>query len=251
MHMDTMGREHEVFADAVAAEPVEMYAIEKEKPKLQSLGADGVDMVKMAYLDSPRTLPAFAELYNISADIKDYVMIPVVIMPSDLPNRNKVGFPMAELAKANPDTGTLAYQTWVNKPTFVEHDNRDYTKAKGIILSSAMRLIKGVEGDLWKVIVLATFDRTRDPVLANDILTKKRNAYSMGAWCKHYTCSICGTQHPKNTCEHITFGKRGPFEMVGDQLAFLQARDILGFETSSVKTPAYLSAETDHVIKMF
>ena len=60
-------------------------------------------------LDFEQVLPFFAPQYHISPDAKDYIIVPVIVVPSDLPNRNRVGFPLKELMRANPETGQLAY----------------------------------------------------------------------------------------------------------------------------------------------
>jgi hypothetical protein len=135
----------------------------------------------------------------------------------------------------------------------VHNCNKDYTKAKGIILASAFRPIPRSRGNLWKVICLGAIDRSRDPVLANQILTGERNAYSMGAWTGHFTCSICGAKHGQEVgCDHVSL-KSPRMSLHKDrdgrpQLAHLQARDILGFELSSVQTPAYLSAVSNEIM---
>jgi hypothetical protein len=171
-----------------------------------------------------------------------------------LPNRNSVGFPYSELTKAHPDAGCLAWQTFINKPTHSDHVNKDYTKAKGIILASSLRPIPRSQGNLWKIICLCAFDRSRDPVLVNKILTGERNAYSMGAWTQAFTCSICQAVlgSDNSSCEHINVNapKMATLVINGKpQLVYLQARNVLGFETSSVDSPAYLSAVSNNIMR--
>lgn len=252
-----MGFSHSVFADvAHAGNPVEMFSVEKQKQNFVLAGDNMIDMAKDALLvESTQWLPFFSEVYNISAKLEDYVVVPVIIMPSDLPNRNCIAFPYQELAKANPEFGLLAYQTWRAKPTFIDHVNKDHTKSKGIIFSSMMRKMHGVHGDLWKVVCLAGYDRNRDPDLVNQILTGERNSYSMGAWTTHFTCSVCGATHrdPKDPgCNHVKIGMTA-FTRHGDKLGYLDSRNPVGFELSSVTVPAYQSAVTDHnaTIKMW
>lgn len=66
-------------------------------------------------------LTAASRHYNISPDPKDYVMAPVTILVSSIPNRNGVAFPLRELAEFDPEMGMLSYQTWGKKPVFYEH----------------------------------------------------------------------------------------------------------------------------------
>lgn len=195
-------------------------------------------------------LPCAAEKLNISPNIKDYVIVPTIIMPSDLPNRNAVAFGLDQLTGWAVDAGMPAYKTWTGKPTFVEHKNDDPSQAKGIIFDSTMSPIPNTDGGLWKVMCLLGFDRTRDPALANDIMTGRKRCYSMGANAKDFACSICGALASQNGCEHVSPPGSAP-KLKTDHngyLAFSYVIDPCGFETSSVSTPAYLSASDCSVL---
>lgn len=210
------------------------------------------EMINDALLDAPSWLPFAAERYNISPDIRDYVIMTVPIMPSDLPNRNNVAFPYSQLTAFNTDSGMIAYKTWKGKPMHVEHQNKDYTKAKGVILDSALRPMKGYKGNLWKVLCLGAIDRTRDVVLANQIMTGERPCYSMGAFCNDYTCSICGASlAEKGGCPHLMKGDP-TYKMVDNKVACWNIFDMIGYELSNVASPAYLIAEqnTDELITL-
>jgi hypothetical protein len=56
-------------------------------------------------LDFNTWLPFSAPHYQISPDPSDYILTPVIVMPSDIPNRNGVAFPLKELIAFNPDMG--------------------------------------------------------------------------------------------------------------------------------------------------
>lgn len=204
-------------------------------------------------LDAPKWLPFAAEQYQISANIRDYVMVPVIIMPTDLPNRNKVAFPYTELSSFLPNTGQISFQTWRGKPTFIEHINRDWTKAKGVVMDVSMIPMHGRAGNLWKVLALCGFDRNKDAMLANDILTGARQNYSMGALVSVYSCSICGSasrpgEGKKLPCGHEHVSPKGPMQVFksnqGDILGHYNAHTISGFEVSSVTVPAWPSASS-------
>lgn len=205
--------------------------------------------------DAPSWLPFASEQYEISSDIRDYVMVPVIIIPTDLPNRNMVSFPYLELSSWNPQAGAISYQTWKGKPTHIEHINRDYTKAKGVVMDVSMQPMHGRAGNLWKVVTLCGFDRGKDAALANDILTGARTNYSMGAMVSQYSCSVCGCRAevgsgkalPCNT-KHINprLAKFQTFDIAGEKvLGHYNAHGIHGFEVSSVSVPAWPSAVTD------
>lgn len=360
--------------------------------KAEASAQNVTDNVKEIIMDSHKWLPFAAEHYNISPNIKDYVMQPFIIMTSDLPNRNCVAFPHHQLASFCPDSGSMVFQTWKGKPTFEEHCfpgdtlitmgdfstkpikdvqvgeevysplgtnkvtqvfnngvksvavvtakagnkeftikatknhpfmaatlestegvveqddwdfdwvplerlkpgdfliysipvtvleivsivynteecevfnlevedvhcytangflvhncNKDITKAKGLIFDSVYRPLSKAHGNLWKVVCLCAFDRTKDPYLVNEILSGRRKSGSMGAYCSDYKCNICGSMHTKGGCDHVRLG-RPKFKLFDGRLAYLQAVNPLGFEVSSVKTPAYWSCITDKQI---
>lgn len=195
-------------------------------------------------------LPFASEPYRISKELSDYVVIPVMIMPSELPNRNGVGFPYRELTRFSPDVGDLMYKSWVGKPTHVEHQNQNPVEAKGIILDTAFRPMSDCEGPIWKVVSLLAFDRSKDAMLVNDILTRKRTAYSMGAYVKDYECSICARSLKAGGCDHVD-KQRPQYRLYnGSDLAYYRAIDPIGFETSSVATPAYVTADNPSYFNM-
>lgn len=194
-------------------------------------------------------LPFAAKQFNISPNVRDYVVIPIPTIVADLPNRNGVGFPLKELVTFRPNLGMQSYKTWKGKPTFEEHENQDHTVAKGVILDTHMRKIQGM--NVWRLMKLLAFDRTRDPQLCQEILDRKRNSYSMGAYLDGYTCSICHKEF--GTCGHIPPNLK-PSDVVfmpqGQNLLFKNVVNPEGFETSSVKTPAFISALNDNVFDM-
>lgn len=195
-------------------------------------------------------LAAASRHYNISPDPKDYVMAPVTILVSSIPNRNGVAFPLRELAEFDPEMGMLSYQTWGKKPVFYEHDNQDHTKALGVIFDVHMSAAPQFAGDtLHKVITLCGVDRTRSPMLANRLLTGSLRTWSMGATLTGYECSVCGHRPSKANpkCEHFGLNNRNMriFEDAkrGRVLAHYICSGIRGFETSMVEVPAWASAQ--------
>ena len=203
---------YEVHCDCQQAQStIEMHKVIREG-KLETLSnnIDEHEQVQGALLDAKEWLPFAAEKYCISPKLEDYVLLATPAMYSSLPNRNAVAFPFSELSSFNTDLGMLAYKGWKGMPSYQEHQNKDYTKAKGVIFDSVLRPVKGYKGNLWKVILLTGFDRNKDPILVNDILSHKRPSTSMGAYCEDYTCSICGASLKESGelggCEHIKKG---------------------------------------------
>ena len=226
-----------VTADVIEADKV--YDLEAfNHTVLASEASEEDKLVKGIQVDVESWLPQASKIYNISKDLNDYVVTVAEIMTSDLPNRNGIAFPLQELTKFNPDTGQLGYQSWKGKPTFFEHKNDILADAKGVIFDSALLPAPEFAGDIYKLLVLLGFDKKKDPALANDILSKRRNCYSMGAYANDYTCSICGAKVSKGGCSHVNVNYP-QFKIIDGNLAFLNVQDIIGFETSSVATPAF------------
>jgi hypothetical protein len=198
-------------------------------------------------LDFPQWLPFCAPKYKISPDIKDYVIIPVIAIPSDLPNRNRIAFPLKELLAFNPELGMQAYRTWVGKPTFSEHKNDVIEEAYGVIADTSMVKLNGwAGGRIWKLLMLAAFDRSKYVERVSAIAQGDVNSYSMGAWVSGYQCSVCNAEVGK--CMHVDMkDTRASLTSVNDRLAFKNCSGILGFELSVVDNPAWVTAISDKV----
>ncbi len=199
-------------------------------------------------------LPYAAQVYNLSRDMRDYVLVPVPVMNTELPNTNGDSVTLKEMLRFDPEVGMQSYKTFRGKPCHLEHDNRDWTKAKGVILDVFLRPLRRFgSGRYWKLIELMAYDRTKDPMLVNSILSGENNAYSVGFYYKSYTCSICGKTvgqtkfGASEACDH-TFLRKRPYALTDGRLAYRQCHDIRGFETSVVADPAYKIAIGPHVM---
>jgi hypothetical protein len=205
-------------------------------------------------IDANLWLPFAAKKYMLSTDIRDYVLVPVPILFTDLPNTNGDSVSAPELLDFDPELGMQAFKTFKGKPTFYEHANKDITKAKGVILDVFLRPLRNFGGGrYYKLIELLAFDRTKDPLLVNSILSGENNAYSLGFYFKSYKCSICGKLFGEgglaNPCEH-TQPRRPTYRRDDGRLAYRQCRTIRGFETSVVESPAYIPAISPHVMNL-
>ena len=183
-------------------------------------------------------LPKAAEQYQISADIRDYVINEIPIVTVGIPNRNLDEFPYEDVTSFNPEMGMLIYNTFIGKPTHKDHDNRDPRKAKGVHFDASLQ--KMANG-LYKIVVLAGWDRTKDPELANDILTRKRSGFSMGALVGYTQCSFPGCEatspNGKIACSHQEYG-RGKGRIINGQLIYERCFRSCYIETSAVADPA-------------
>jgi hypothetical protein len=183
-------------------------------------------------------LPLAAEKYNISADIRDYVINEIPIVTVDVPNRNLDAFPFEAVTAFNPEIGRIAYQTFIGKPTHRDHDNKDIRKARGVHFDASME--KLADG-MYKIVVLAGWDRTKDAQLVSDMLSGRRTGFSMGAFVGHTECSFPGCKQTspngRIACSHQQYGK-GKGQIVNGQLIYELCHNINYIETSSVGDPA-------------
>lgn len=201
-------------------------------------------------LDVNSWLPAASEIYQISPNISDYILVPVPSIITGLPNTNGDSVSVEELIRFDPKQGQLAYRTWKGKPTHIEHQNKVLSKAKGVILDVILQPITSHQGNHYKCVKLLGYDRTKDPALCDDILARRVNTYSMGFWFKSYTCSICNARvgpSGAGMCSH-TNPKRRTYVFNTGQLAYRCCEVIEGFECSSVRDPAFVTANSDKIM---
>lgn len=224
---------------AITAQPVD---IEKDDSLVQRL-------------DFPTWLPFAAKTYKISPRIEDFIVVPTIICPSDIPNRNGIAFPLNELvAFQPPPIARQAYKAWTGCPVHLEHDNEDHEKAYGVILDASLHKVLGYGGGkLWKVMGLLAIDKNKYPDIAQQVLDKIINTYSMGAMVNSFTCSYCGTEcDDKYCCPHIQSTKVVNWNRVRnydgqDHISFLNAHSLSPIECSIVRDPAWAPALSDEV----
>lgn len=190
-------------------------------------------------------LPFAAKKYCISPNIEDYVVVPVGIVTSDIPNRNSQCFPKSSLVEFDTNRKAQRFRTFVGAPTFEEHNNADESKAKGVNLDA---MLLGVpQYKVVKINVLAAFDRTKDRALTTAILEGRSNSYSMGALCGTFKCSICGgVLGPGVTRTCSCKGDYNKLNEYGDvvkgKLHYLLAMDPEFIEVSNVQDAADTTA---------
>lgn len=211
--------------------------------------SSGISEISPA-LDWLSWLPFCAKSYNISPNPEDYVLLPTIICPSDIPNRNGVAFPLAELVRWCPELRQQVYKGWKGCPTYTEHQNSDHKQARGVVIDSVMRPVKDFQGNIWKVLGLCAFDRTKYPDVAHRLLTRQTTTVSMGAYVEGYSCGLCGAD--AGMCTHINLRRPRDFyiDSATGRLVYRKCHGLTPFEVSEVETPAWSVAESPHTIDM-
>jgi hypothetical protein len=169
-------------------------------------------------------------------------------------NKNNDGWPSEELAKA--------YSTFVGKPIFVDHNNSDPTRARGVVVDARLH----VEEDLqkasafdpyyatapnnhkpptWIELLLET-DARQFPKLAQAIISGDIDSVSMGANVERTQCNICDNwaTSAQEYCSHIK-SKGASFDFFEassgsktSRKSYEDCYDIHFFEISYVFDPA-------------
>lgn len=217
-----------VTGSAVAA--VDVFETFKESKTNRLVVAS--DTIKDRRIIDVSWLKVASSVYQISADIRDYVIPVVPIVTSDIPNRNLQAFTFAELSNFDWLKGQMIYQSFIGKMSSADHVNDNPLYAKGVIFDASLHYVP--KYDVWKVVLLQGFDRTKDPDLAKDILKKKRTGYSMGALVDSFECSVCGKDQDCSCRKN---------SIVDGVLAYQMCRGVNFIEASSVESPADVTAE--------
>jgi len=113
-------------------------------------------------------------------------------------NANYDGWPVDQIKKS--------YKTFIGRPIYVEHNNSDPDRARGVILDAVYKETKLASGITdASVYCLMEVDAKSFPKLASAIMDGDLNAVSMGADVEGTQCSACGkyASKPAEYCTHI------------------------------------------------
>lgn len=202
-------------------------------------------------LDVHKWLPHAAPHYQISPNLNDYIIVPVVTVVSEIPNTNGDFIEREEIMEFNTQFGMCFYNTFKGKPVQHEHNNKVLSQARGVILDCYVSPLKGFAGNRIKIVQLLAIDKTKDREIANDIANRKINTYSIGAKYQAYQCSISKKIYrPNQQAGQYTQPNVPTYRLNNGQLVFRKLKDLYGFETSIVKNPAFISALSDDIIDM-
>ena len=143
------------------------------------------------------------ELHNVTLEDFDFKPEPGYVYAvsraiSSRVNANYDGWPVDQIKKS--------YKTFIGRPIYVEHNNSDPERARGVILDAVYRESKLASGITdGSVYCLMEVDADNFPKLANAIMEGQLNAVSMGADVEGTQCSACGkyASKPAEYCAHI------------------------------------------------
>ena len=149
-------------------------------------------------------------------------------------NRNFDGFESSELKRA--------YTTFEGRPVFVNHENHDPTRTRGIVVASAYR----EDNDDRYIELLIEVDAQAFPKLAQEIADGNIDSVSMGCEVESTICSYCGNEADDlgDFCEHVLHHKGQTLQRaaangeVEDVLVYEICRGVNFFEISFVFDPA-------------
>ncbi len=226
--------------------------------KLSSVYMDGGLSV-----DVESVLDSVGDVYQISRDPSDYLLIPCRACSADRPNENMDAFRREELLRFDPKLGRRVYSTFHLKPHFVNHNASNYSLARGVLIDShyndanaANDLVKeavseatgNVPANDEFVECLIAVDMSKDPTLAEAYRNGSVYRFSMGCDVGSTECSICG-KVASNTfqfcdCVRSKLAKMPlPLKSGGTRRAFEWCNGTIFAELSAVDDPADKSAE--------
>lgn len=169
-------------------------------------------------------------------------------------NKNNDGWPSEELAKA--------YNTFIGKPIFVDHNNSDPTRARGVVVDARLHIDDDLQKasaldpyyatapdnhkpPTWIELLLET-DARQFPKLAQAIISGDIDSVSMGANVERTQCNICSNwaTSVQEYCDHIK-SKGASFDFFESSTGSRSSRksyedcyDVHFFEISYVFDPA-------------
>jgi len=192
-------------------------------------------------------LKALARVYNISSNIDDYIFPVPRAVTADIPNNNGDNFRHDELMRFSAPHRCLVYQTFKNDPLHIEHVAHDPKSARGYLPD--VHYITADNNDKHVLTVVA-MDASKDPALAEGMLSADINKFSMGCICDAVQCSYSPCRRiaksDREMCDHLKFYKMSHLD---GELIYEDCLGVEYQELSVVGTPADPKAETQALLK--
>lgn len=196
-------------------------------------------------LISPHILTAVAKVYNLSDRIDDYVFPVYRSVTANIPNSNADHFSSDELQRFSKSHKCQVFQTFNKAPFHIEHASEDPKSARGYIVDSYY--IAANQED-QHVLCLVGLDTTKDPPLAESIISGENPGSSMGCLCEAVKCSYCNkvAKADSDLCDHLLWYK---LATIDGQLVYEDCMGVEFQELSTVGDPADETALTQYVLQ--
>jgi len=196
-------------------------------------------------LISPSVLAGVAKVYDLSPSIDDYIFPVPRAVAADIPNSNGDMFPHEELVRFSSAHKCLVFQTFRNVPLHIEHASANPKAARGFIPDAYYMQSDPKDRHVLTVVAM---DTTKDPPLAEGLLSGDIDKFSMGCACGHVDCSYCNKRAytDNDLCDHIRWHK---MSYINGKLVYEKCGDVEYRELSSVGDPAYAGATTQYLLK--
>jgi hypothetical protein len=207
------------------------------------------DAVKTALnILSKDVLKAVAKVYNISDNINDYIFPVPRAVTADEPNNNGDCFQHLELTRFSPNHRCLVFQTFRNDPLHIEHAADNPKTARGYIPDA--HYVTANDADKHVLTVVA-MDTTKDPPLAEGLLSGEVDEFSMGCICDQVRCSYSKCPEPiansdRELCDHLKWYK---MSTIDGELIYEDCLGVEYQELSIVGNAADPKAKTQALLK--
>ena len=233
--------------------------------------------IKGAPSQRTASLDTLSDFDNYRTD-QNYMYVRIRAISSRV-NRNFDGWPTTELAgsldvlnkhkhsadgftvEAKDGSKSRGFATFVGKPIFVDHNNTNPDRGRGVIVDSKFRVLDqrtAAADDYWKssdvdpehlpaseIELLLEIDSKEYPKFAKAIRDGELDGFSMGANVEYTKCSHCGNEahDPSEFCSHVLMkGANHDFKTAdGKRVSKASYENCYGcgfFEISGVFDPA-------------
>ncbi len=187
-----------------------------------------------------------AALYAVSPNPQDYRYLSALAVRANVPNSNGDAVSREELFRYRPLRRCRSFETFIHSPLHVNHFSSNPKLARGFIVDA---IYNTWDEDFEFVETVVAVDKTKDPILADALVSGKINKFSMGSIVESLQCSLsfCKKVAHKQSelCEHLRSQK---MQYINGELCFEWNIGVDYEELSVVDNPAEKMAMTRKVL---
>lgn len=208
--------------------------------------ANALNVVKGHNLIENEVFERMASVYAVSPNPADYGFLSALAVREGVPNSNGDATSKEELFRFRPARRCRTFETFIQSPLQINHFASNPKLARGFIIDAVYNTWDEPFEFVETVIAI---DKTKDPVLADALLTGKIKTFSMGSIVESLQCSLsfCKKVAHKESelCEHL---KTQKMQMVNGELCFEWNIGVDYEELSVVENPAEKMAMTRKIL---